>query len=519
MGDFLVGEVGAGSRLHAAGPLNPVDHIEGHSTDQAARHHGHQEHPGAAAAHDLPYHKGDRTADNGHDAGVLGGLGHCQAQAIGREGAGAADTEGEGVHGHDGHAGQRDQNSHHSGQHVTGAGVENGLLVRQLFLAAQAGVQVVDDHGRHAQQVGVGRGHGGADNGGGDQTRHHAGRIVAGDDHHGVAAAHRQTGQLIPQSKGSQAQQRGEDGHGGHQDGGQEGRVSGGPFILGRLEAGDHLRTGQEGAEVVEDIADDGGPADLGQIQLLTGQCGGNGVPAAGVVQHNGGGDGQAHQDDAELQQVGDLVGDHAAHGGIENDDHTREDQAHVQGNGRNQGVDDAAGSGDLRGGQAEQRQHGQNRREVAGELAEPTAHYLGDGHGHGFADLRCKIGQRNHGDGRRQDVPNSADAPVAEGLLGQARGAAAADIVGGQGECYHEQAHAAAGHHVVLGILDLDLADNGAHNQHAHQISNNNNQGQDLNFHMHFSFYIFGPYRVLHYFIQKMHRMQQKSHQFMNFL
>ena len=33
-----------------------------------------------------------------------------------------------------------------------------------------------------------------------------------------------------------------------------------------------YKRQGQEGAEVVEDIADDGGPADLGQVQLLTGQ-------------------------------------------------------------------------------------------------------------------------------------------------------------------------------------------------------------------------------------------------------
>lgn len=70
------------------------------------------------------------------------------------------------------------------------------------------------------------------------------------------------------------------------------------------------------------------------------------------------------------------------------------------------------------------------------------------------------------------------------------ARPVVAADVVGGQGERHHEQAHAASGHHVVLGILDLDLADHGAHGQHAHQICNNDDQGQNLNFHMLFSFF-----------------------------
>lgn len=65
-----------------------------------------------------------------------------------------------------------------------------------------------------------------------------------------------------------------------------------------------------------------------------------------------------------------------------------------------------------------------------------------------------------------------------------------AADVVGGQGERHHKQAHAASGHHVVLGVLDLDLADHGAHGQHAHQICDNDNQGQNLNFHMLFSFF-----------------------------
>ena len=311
-----------------------------------------------------------------------------------------------------------------------------------------------------------------------------AGGIGAGDGDHGVGAVGGQVGQLILQREGSQAQQRGEHGHGGHEHGGQQGGVAGGLFVLGGLEPGNHLGAGQEGAEIVEDVTDDGGPADLGEVQLLTGELGGDSRPAAGALEHDGGGDGETDQDDDELDQVGDLVSDHAAQGGVQDDDDAGENQAHVQGDGGDQGVDDAAGSRDLGGGQAEQAQHGQDGREVAGELAEPTAHHLRDGDGQGLADLGREVGQGDHGDGSGEHVPDGAHAPVAKGFLSEAGGAAAADVVGGQGESHHEEAHPTAGDHVVLGVLDLQLADDEAHDQHADEVCRHDNERQDLDFH-----------------------------------
>ena len=145
----------------------------------------------------------------------------------------------------------------------------------------------------------------------------------------------------------------------------------------------------------------------------------------------------------------------------------------------------DAAGGRDLRGGQAEQRQNAEHRREVAGELAEAAADDLGDRDSHGLADLGCEVGQRDHSKGRRQDVPDRADAPRAEGLLGQARGAAATDVVGGQGERDHEQAHSAACNEIVSAALDVDLADDVADDHHADHVRKDNDQCTSLNFHI----------------------------------
>ena len=125
-------------------------------------------------------------------------------------------------------------------------------------------------------------------------------------------------------------------------------------------------------------------------------------------------------------------------------------------------------------------------RRQVeGGRIAEPAAHHLGDGHGHGLADLGSKISQGDHRQGRRQDVPDRADAPRAEGLLGQARGAAAADVVGGQGERDHEQAHSAACNEIVSAALDVDLADDIADDHHADHVRKDNDQCTSLNFHI----------------------------------
>ncbi len=58
------------------------------------------------------------------------------------------------------------------------------------------------------------------------------------------------------------------------------------------------------------------------------------------------------------------------------------------------------------------------------------------------------------------------------------------ADVVGGQGEGHHEQAHPTTGNHVVLGVLDLQLANDKADDQHAHEVCPHDNEGQNLDFH-----------------------------------
>ena len=131
---------------------------------------------------------------------------------------------------------------------------------------------------------------------------------------------------------------------------------------------------------------------DLGHVQLFARQSRGDGSPAARVLQHDRGRDGEADEDDAELDEVGDLVSDHAAEGGIEDGDKAGQQQADVQGDRRDQSVDDRAGSADLGRRQAEQRQNAEHRREVAGELAEAAANDLGDRDSHGLADLGSKI-------------------------------------------------------------------------------------------------------------------------------
>ena len=194
--------------------------------------------------------------------------------------------------------------------------------------------------------------------------------------------------------------------------------------------------------------------------------------------------DGKADENDTELDEVGDLVSDHAAEGRVEDGDETGQQQADVQRDRRDQRVDNSAGSTDLGRGQAEQRQDAEDCREVAGNLAEAAADDLGDRDSHGLADLGCKVGQRDHGKRCGQDVPDRADAPCAEGFLSQARGAAAADVVGRQRERDHEQAHSAAGNEIVCAALDVDLADDVADDHHADHVRKNDYQCASLDFH-----------------------------------
>ena len=481
---FLDG-VGRRSCGDAALPLDQVHNVERDDGDKAAEDDRHHEPQRAAVGQELPDDEGDGAGEDGDHAGVLRGLRNGKAEAVGRERACAADAECEGVHGDEGDTEHGDAHGDERRDDVAETGVEDDLLVLELLLAAEAGVDVVDDHRGHAQQVGVCRGHGRADDGGGDEAGDDAGRIGAGDDHHGVGAVLSKAGQLVLQSEGSEAEEGREDGHGSHQDGAEEGRADCSLLVLAGLETGDHLGAAEEGAEVVEEIADDGGPADLGHVQLFAGQSCGDGLPAARVLQDDRGGDRQADENDAELDEVGDLVRDHAAEGGIEDGDKAGQQQADVQGDRRDQSVDDRAGSADLGRRQAEQRQNAEHGGEVAGELAEAAADDLGDRDSHGLADLGSKISQGDHRQGRRQDVPDRADAPRAEGLLGQARGGAAADVVGGQGERDHEQAHSAASNEIVSAALDVDLADDIADDHHADHVRKDNDQCTSLNFHI----------------------------------
>ena len=197
-----------------------------------------------------------------------------------------------------------------------------------------------------------------------------------------------------------------------------------------------------------------------------------------------GGRDGKADEDDAELDEVGHLVGDHAAEGGVEDHDEACRDERHVGGDAQQRG-DNAAGGGDLRGGQAEQRQNGQHGGDGARNVAETAADDLGNRHGHGLADLGREVGQRNHGDGCREHVPHGTDAPLAVGALRQTGGGAAADVVGGQRERHEEQTHAATSHHVVIAALDVELADDEADRQHHDEVDANDHQRLRLQMHL----------------------------------
>ena len=305
----------------------------------------------------------------------------------------------------------------------------------------------------------------------------------SGNSHHGIGAVLSQHGQGVLHSQSGQTQQSGEHSHGSHQHSRQQGCIAGSLFVLGSLKAGDHFRTCKECTEIVEDVANDGNPADLADAQLLTGQRSRNGFPAAAALDDKGSGNGKTYQNDTKLNQVRDLVCHHTAKGGIENDDQAGDEQGHIDGNTGQRG-NDRAGSRDLGRGQAEQRQYAEDCGEVAGDLAEPTADDLRNGHSHSLADLGRKVCQRDHGDGRRQNIPDGAHAPVAKGLLCQASGRAAADVVGRQRERDHKQAHSASGHQIVLTVFDVQLADHKADDQHAHQVSDHDNQGDQLKFH-----------------------------------
>ena len=125
-------------------------------------------------------------------------------------------------------------------------------------------------------------------------------------------------------------------------------------------------------------VADDGGPADLGHVQLFSGQSSRDRSPAAGMLQDDRRCNGKTDENDAELDKVGNLIRDHAAEGRVEDGDEAGQQQADVQRDRRDQRVDNSTGSTDLRGGQAEQRQNAENCREVAGEFAEAAANDSG---------------------------------------------------------------------------------------------------------------------------------------------
>ena len=454
--------------------LDCIDDEEGSSTDGAAEDDGQDAEQEAALGQDLPEDEADGTGDDGQNAGILGSLLDHHAQAVSSEGTCAADAEGKGVQSDDGNAQHGDAHSAGCEDHVHDTGGQQDLLVLHVLAEAIAEDQVVHNHGGHAQQVGVSRGHGSADDGSSNDTGNNTGSVGGSDLHHGVGAVGSQVGQGVLHGQGSQAQDGWEQGHGSHQDAGQQRSALCGLLVLGRLETGDHFGAGQEGAEVVEDVADDGDPADLGEAQLHGRQSLGDNLPAADTIDDHGGSNGQANQDDTELDQVADLVSDHAAEGGVQDDDNGCHDQSDVLGH-TGQGGDNHAGSSDLGRGQAEQSGNIQNCSEVAGQLAKAAADDLGDGDSHSLADLGCEVRQGDHCDGGRQNVPAGAHAPVAEGLGGQAGGGAAANVIGGQGECDHEQAHAAACDHVVLAVLDLLLGNIEANAHHDCHVANNN--------------------------------------------
>ena len=113
--------------------------------------------------------------------------------------------------------------------------------------------------------------------------------------------------------------------------------------------------------------------------------------------------------------------------------------------------------------------------------MAETSSYDFRDGHGHGLADLRREVRQRDHGNGSREHIPDRAHSPFAESLLGKAGGGTASDIVGGKGEGYHEQAHAAACKHIVAAVFDLELADDETDKKHTDQICDYNDKSLGL--------------------------------------
>ena len=113
--------------------------------------------------------------------------------------------------------------------------------------------------------------------------------------------------------------------------------------------------------------------------------------------------------------------------------------------------------------------------------MTETASYDLRDSHSHGLADLRREVRQRYHCDGSREYVPDGAHSPFTESLLRKAGGGTAADIVGGKGEGYHEQAHAAACKHIVAAVLDLELADDETDKKHTYQICDYNDKSLGL--------------------------------------
>lgn len=200
---FLDSVSGGGSG-NAALPLDQVHNVERDDGDKAAEDDRHHEPQRTAVGQKLPDDESDGAGEDGDHAGVLRCFRNGKAEAVGRKRTCAADAECEGVHGDEGNAEHGDTHGDERRDDVAGTGIEDGLLVVQLLLSAEAGIDVVDDHRGHAQQVGVCRGHGRADDSGGNKTSDDAGRISTGDNHHGVGAVLGKAGQLILQRESGQ---------------------------------------------------------------------------------------------------------------------------------------------------------------------------------------------------------------------------------------------------------------------------------------------------------------------------
>ena len=124
----------------------------------------------------------------------------------------------------------------------------------------------------------------------------------------------------------------------------------------------------------------------------------------------------------------------------------------------------------------AEQGKDAQHSSKGAGRFPESSPHDLRNRHRHGLADPGSKVRQRDHRDRRCKHVPHGAHSPVPEGFLGQARRTSSADVVCGQRKRHHEKSHPPSGEHVILAVLDLQLAYDKAYQHHADKIGNYNN-------------------------------------------